>query len=69
MIDLADLMHEQLNGLSEGATGFSRAVNTVATTTQEQSRSIEQIASTATALTDASQRISDLAGSFKLGGK
>jgi methyl-accepting chemotaxis protein len=69
MIDLADLMHEQLKALSEGATGFSRAVNTVATTTQEQSRSIEQIASTATALTDASQRISDLAGSFKLGGK
>jgi methyl-accepting chemotaxis protein len=49
-------------------TAFSRAVQHVAVSSEEQSRNIGEIASTATSLTDASSRISQLVNTFKLGG-
>ena len=66
--DLISLMTQRLAGLSFGTTAFSRAMHQVAVTDEEHSKNIADIAATASALTDASARISELVGTFKLGG-
>ncbi|MFN2636456.1 MAG: methyl-accepting chemotaxis protein [Gemmatimonadaceae bacterium] len=65
---LIEGIHKRLMELSEGASEFSRAVNHGAVSSEEQSRNIGEIAAAATALTETSHRISQLARTFKLGG-
>jgi methyl-accepting chemotaxis protein len=64
---LIEAMHKRLTELSEGASDFSRAVNHGAVSSEEHSRNIGEIAAAAAALTETSQRISQLARTFKLG--
>jgi methyl-accepting chemotaxis protein len=66
--DLISLMNQQLAGLSHGTSAFSRAMQQVAITDEEQSRHIADLAATASALTEASQQVSELVAIFKLGG-
>jgi methyl-accepting chemotaxis protein len=66
--ELVTGMTQRLASLSQGMTAFSRAVQHVAVSSEEQSRNIGEIASAATSLTDASSRISQLVNTFKLGG-
>ncbi|HEV2016861.1 MAG TPA: methyl-accepting chemotaxis protein [Gemmatimonadaceae bacterium] len=61
-------MTQRLANLSQGTTAFSRAIQHVAVSSEEQSRNIGEIASAATSLTEASSRISQLVSTFKLGG-
>ncbi|HEV7596535.1 MAG TPA: methyl-accepting chemotaxis protein [Gemmatimonadaceae bacterium] len=61
-------MTQRLASLSLGTTAFSRAVQHVAVSSEEQSRNIGDIASAAASLTEASSRISQLVNTFKLGG-
>ena len=65
--ELISLMTQRLAGLSYGTSAFSRAMHEVAVSDEEQSRNIADLAAVASALTDASARISDLVGTFKLG--
>jgi methyl-accepting chemotaxis protein len=66
--DLITTMNERLASLSQGTAAFSRAMQHVAVSNEEQSKNIGEIAAAATALTDASGRISQLAKTFKLVG-
>jgi methyl-accepting chemotaxis protein len=66
--ELITTMNQRLAGLSQGTSAFSRAMHHVAASNEEQSRNIGEIAAAATALTDASGRITQLARTFKLGG-
>src|SRR2546423_492758 len=66
--DLISIMTQQLAGLTHGTTAFSRAMHDVAVSDEGHSRHIAELAATASALTDASARISELVRTFKLGG-
>lgn len=66
--ELISSMTQRLAGLSYGTSAFSRAMHDVAVSDEEQSKNIADLAATAIALTDASARISELVGTFKLGG-
>jgi methyl-accepting chemotaxis protein len=66
--ELISSMTQRLAGLSYGTSAFSRAMHDVAVADEEQSKNIADLAATAIALTDASARISELVGTFKLGG-
>ncbi|HET6761627.1 MAG TPA: methyl-accepting chemotaxis protein [Gemmatimonadaceae bacterium] len=66
--ELITTMNQRLASLSEGTAAFSRAMQHVAVSNEEQSRNMGEIAAAATALTDASGKISQLARTFKLGG-
>ena len=66
--DLISLMTQRLAGLSYGTTAFSRAMHQVAVSDEEHSKSIADIAASASALTEAAAQISELVGTFKLGG-
>jgi methyl-accepting chemotaxis protein len=66
--ELITTMNQRLGSLSEGTTAFSRAMQHVAVSNEGQSKNMGEIAAAATALTDASGKISQLARSFKLGG-
>jgi methyl-accepting chemotaxis protein len=61
-------MTQRLSNLSQGTTAFSRAIQHVAVSSEEQSKNIGEIAAAAAALTETSTRISQLVGTFKLGG-
>jgi methyl-accepting chemotaxis protein len=61
-------MTRRLSSLSEGTVAFSRAVQHVAVSSEEQSRNINEIASVASTLAETSARISQLVSTFKLGG-
>jgi len=65
--DLISQMTQRLAGLSYGTSAFSRAMHDVALSDEQQSRNIADLAAVAAAMTDASGRISDLVGTFKLG--
>lgn len=65
--ELISQMTQRLAGLSYGTSAFSRAMHEVAVSDEEQSKNIADLAAVAIALTDASARISDLVGTFKLG--
>jgi methyl-accepting chemotaxis protein len=64
--ELVVAMTERLNGLVQGTGAFARAINHVAVSSQEQSKKIDEIAEAARALNDASKRISQLVGTFRL---
>ena len=66
--ELISQMTRRLAGLAHGTTAFSRAMHDVAVSDENHSKNIADIAATASALTDASARISELVGTFKLGG-
>jgi len=66
--DLISLMTQRLADLSYGTTAFSRAMHQVAVSDEEHSKSINDIAASASALTEAAAQISELVGTFKLGG-
>jgi methyl-accepting chemotaxis protein len=66
--DLITAMNQRLASLSQGTAAFSRAMEHVAVSNEEQSRNIGEIAAAATALSDASGRISQLVRTFKLRG-
>ena len=66
--DLISHMTQRLAELSHGTTSFSRTIHNVAVSSEQQSKSIADLAAAATALTDAAGRISELVGTFKLDG-
>jgi methyl-accepting chemotaxis protein len=66
--ELIGAMTQRLSSLSEGTTAFSRAIQHVAVSSEEQSRNINEISSAAAMLTETSARISQLVSTFKLGG-
>ncbi len=66
--ELISGMTQRLSNLSQGTTAFSRAIQHVAVSSEEQSRNIGEIATAATSLTETSARISQLVSTFKLGG-
>jgi methyl-accepting chemotaxis protein len=66
--ELITAMSQRLASLSQGTAAFSRAMHHVAVSNEEQSKNIGEIATAASALTDASGRINQLARSFKLVG-
>ena len=66
--ELIATMNQRLGSLSQGTAAFSRAMHHVAVSNEEQSKNIGEIATAASALTDASGRINQLARSFKLVG-
>jgi methyl-accepting chemotaxis protein len=66
--ELVTTMNQRLAILSQGTAAFSRAMTHVAASNEEQSTNMGEIATAATALMDASGRISQLVRTFKLGG-
>lgn len=66
--ELISQMTQRLAEVSQGSVSFSRAIHQAAVSSEEQSKSIADIAAAASALTDAAARIGELAGTFKLGG-
>jgi methyl-accepting chemotaxis protein len=65
--ELVSEMTQRLAGLSHGTTAFSRAMQQVASSDEEQSRKIADIAASAIALRDEASHLSDLVRTFKLG--
>ncbi|MFL5593573.1 MAG: methyl-accepting chemotaxis protein [Gemmatimonadaceae bacterium] len=66
--ELISQMTQRLAGLSQETTAFSHTMQQAAKSDEQQSKIVADIAATAVALTDASTRISELVGMFKLGG-
>ena len=66
--ELISLMTQRLAGLSYGTTSFSREMHQIAVSNEEHSKKVADIAASASALTEAAARISELVGTFKLGG-
>jgi methyl-accepting chemotaxis protein len=65
--ELISTMTQHLASISFGTTAFSRAIHDVAVSDEQQSRNFADLAAVAHSLSDASARISDLVGMFKLG--
>jgi methyl-accepting chemotaxis protein len=66
--DLISHMTQGLAELSQGTSTFSRAIRGVAVSSEEHSKTIAELAAVATAMTEAARQISELVGTFKLGG-
>jgi methyl-accepting chemotaxis protein len=66
--ELITAMNQRLASLSQGTAAFSRAMQHVAVSNEEQSKNIGEIAAAATALTDTSGQMSLLVRTFKLRG-
>jgi methyl-accepting chemotaxis protein len=66
--DLISHMTQRLAEVSHGTASFSRAIHHVAVTSEEHSKNTAEIAAAAASLTEAAGRISELVGTFKLGG-
>jgi methyl-accepting chemotaxis protein len=66
--ELITEMTQRLSSLATGTTAFSRAIHHVAISSEEQSKNIGEIATSAASLTETSARISQLVSTFKLGG-
>src|SRR6266508_1587155 len=60
-------MTQRLDNLSAGTEGFASAMHQVATASEEQSDSIDEIAGAANSLSSAARRVAQLVGTFKLG--
>jgi methyl-accepting chemotaxis protein len=60
-------MTQRLDNLSLGTEGFASAMHQVATASEEQSDSIDEIAGAANSLSSAARRVAQLVGTFKLG--
>ena len=65
--DLISEMTRQLAELSQGTGSFSRAMEHVAVTSENQSKQVADIAASASALTEEAARLSELVHTFKLG--
>ncbi|MBA3467812.1 MAG: methyl-accepting chemotaxis protein [Gemmatimonadaceae bacterium] len=63
---LIDSMTQRINTLAQGTSAFARAIHHVASTRDEQSRGLSDLASSATELSDASRRLTQLAATFRL---
>src|SRR5687768_17359216 len=64
--ELVAAMTEKFSNLARGTGAFARAISNVATSSEDHSRQIGEIASAATALQETSKRISQLVGGFRL---
>jgi len=64
--ELVAAMTEKFTNLARGTGAFARAISSVATSSEDHSRQIGEIASAATALQETSKRISQLVGGFRL---
>jgi methyl-accepting chemotaxis protein len=60
-------MTQRLDNLAVGTEGFASAMHQVATASEEQSDSIDEIAGAANSLSSAARRVAQLVGTFKLG--
>jgi methyl-accepting chemotaxis protein len=60
-------MTQRLDNLALGTQGFASAMHQVATASEEQSDSIDEIAGAASSLSSAARRVAQLVGTFKLG--
>jgi methyl-accepting chemotaxis protein len=60
-------MTQRLDNLAAGTEGFASAMHQVATASEEQSDSIDEIAGAANSLSSAARRVAQLVGTFKLG--
>ena len=60
-------MTQRLDNLAIGTEGFASAMHQVATASEEQSDSIDEIAGAANSLSSAARRVAQLVGTFKLG--
>ena len=60
-------MTQRLDNLALGTEGFASAMHQVATASEEQSDSIDEIAGAANSLSSAARRVAQLVGTFKLG--
>jgi len=60
-------MTQRLDHLALGTQGFASAMHQVATASEEQSDSIDEIAGAASSLSSAARRVAQLVGTFKLG--
>lgn len=65
--ELIGAIAQRLTGLVQGTGAFSRALNHAATTSEHQSRKINEISEATLALNDSSKRISQLVATFRLG--
>ncbi len=63
---VVDMTH-RLDNLSIGTEGFASAMHQVASASEEQSDSIDEIAGAANSLSSAARRVAQLVGTFKLG--
>jgi methyl-accepting chemotaxis protein len=63
---VVDMTH-RLDNLALGTQGFATAMHQVASASEEQSDSIDEIAGAANSLSSAARRVSQLVGTFKLG--
>ena len=61
-------MTQRFAEVSQGTASFSRALRGVAVSSEEHSKSIAELAAVAAAMTDAAKQVSELVGTFKLGG-
>ena len=66
--DLISHMTQRFAEVSQGTASFSRALRGVAVSSEEHSKSIAELAAVAAAMTDAARQVSELVGTFKLGG-
>ena len=64
---LITAMTQQLASLSQTSGVFTRSMHQIAVSDEEQSKAMSDLASTAHALTDVAERLSELVGIFKLG--
>ncbi len=60
-------MTQRLDNLAVGTEGFASAMHQVASASEEQSDSIDEIAGAANSLSSAARRVAQLVGTFKLG--
>jgi len=60
-------MTQRLDNLAIGTEGFASAMHQVASASEEQSDSIDEIAGAANSLSSAARRVAQLVGTFKLG--
>src|SRR5580765_6405180 len=65
--ELISQMTQRLAEVSHGSASFSRSIQKVAVSSEEQSKGVAELAAAASALTDASARISEVVATFKLG--
>lgn len=65
--ELISDMTQRLAGLSNGATSFSHAIQRVASSNEDQSRKVADIAASSIALSDEANHLAELVRTFKLG--
>jgi methyl-accepting chemotaxis protein len=66
--DLISHMTQRLAEVSHGSSTFSRGMHGVAVSSEQHSKALAELATVASEMTEAAARISELVGTFKLGG-